>query len=108
SSIIATSCAIALSFTLNRNVVFADKDRPIKKLTRFILVSVVGVMLIQNLVYGLCLLMLQNHEAGIVNSVHVRFGFQSKNDFLVVNLSNLIASFAVMFWNYNGYRLFVF
>src|SRR5437867_489812 len=51
SIVIATTCAIAVSFLLNRNFVFLDKSHPAKKLVRFIVVSVIGVFLIQNIVY---------------------------------------------------------
>lgn len=108
SSFVATSCAVALSFVLNRNFVFIDKERPMKKLVRFILITAGGVLLIQNSVYALCLVVLHNHEAGVADVIHGYLGLQLSDSLIDVNLSNLIASFAVMFWNYNGYRIFVF
>jgi putative flippase GtrA len=108
SIVIATSCAIAVSFILNRNYVFIDKARPVKKLARFVAVSVVGVFLIQNSVYALCIVLLGNHESGITGVITSITGYRVNNNFVAINLSNLIASFVVMFWNYNGYRLFVF
>lgn len=93
SSILATSCAIAFSFTLNRSFVFQDKTQPLKKLARFTLISSGGVLLIQTSTYALGAMALQRI---------------TKNNFITINLSNLIASFVVMFWNYNGYRVFVF
>jgi putative flippase GtrA len=108
SIVIATSCAIAVSFILNRNFVFLDKTQPAKKLTRFILVSVIGVFLIQNAVYALCVLLLQDRTAAISSTIRDVTGYQVDRDFIDVNLSNLIASLAVMVWNYNGYSLFVF
>ncbi len=94
SSFIATACAVMLSFALNRSFVFVDKERPAKKLALFILVTAGGVLLIQNSVYALMLALLQHHGVN--------------NDFLVINLGNLVASLMVMIWNYNGYRIFVF
>lgn len=108
SIVLATSCAISVSFMLNRTFVFLDKERPAKKLARFIVVSVIGVFLIQNTVYAIGLALLRSHEAGVIHAVYSLSGVKLSNNFVDVNLSNLIASFAVMFWNYNGYKLFVF
>jgi len=108
SIIIATTCAIAVSFILNRSFVFLDKARPAKKLVRFIFVSVIGVFLVQNSVYAIGLALLHGREAGVVNAVYGLSGFRLSNNFIDVNLSNLVASFAILFWNYNGYKLFVF
>jgi len=93
SSIIATTCAIAFSFTLNRSFVFQDKSRPLGKFVRFAFISAGGVLLIQTSIYAVSIMALQSF---ITSSL------------VVINLSNLIASFVVMFWNYNGYRLIVF
>jgi putative flippase GtrA len=108
SIMIATACAIAVSFILNRNFVFQDKDRPAMKLARFVLVSVVGVFVIQNSVYVLCIALLHGHEAGIIGAFRNVSGYQLGSNFVDINLSNVVASLAVMFWNYNGYRIFVF
>ncbi len=108
SIVIATSCAITVSFILNRNFVFSDKERPIKKLPQFMVVSVLGVFLIQNSVYALCIVLLNHHEAGIAGVIQRGLGLRLSDSFVNVNLSNVIASLAVMFWNYNGYRIFVF
>ena len=90
SSLIATSCAIVFSFILNRNFVFMDKERPAKKFLVFIAITAGGVLLIQNSVYAV-LISLLNY-----------------NDLIEINVSNLLASLCVMFWNYNGYKIFVF
>jgi putative flippase GtrA len=108
SSFIATTCAMLFSFFLNRNFVFVDRTRPIKQLVLFIVVTVSGVLLVQNTVYALFIHVLHGHE-----SVFIRFGrnltgIHFSKDFIDVNLSNAIASVCVMFWSYNGYRLFVF
>jgi putative flippase GtrA len=108
SIVIATSCAIAVSFILNRSFVFKDKAQPTEKLARFVAVSVVGIFLVQNSVYALCIVLLRNHESGVIDVIKSITGYRVSNDFVDVNLSNLIASFGVMFWNYNGYKLFVF
>jgi putative flippase GtrA len=108
SIIIATACAIGVSFMLNRNYVFRDKDRPVKKLPRFVAVSVLGVFIIQNSVYGLCVLLLHNHEFGVIDAIQQLSSVHLSSSFVDINFSNAIASFAVLFWNYNGYKLFVF
>ncbi len=108
SIMIATACAIAVSFILNRNFVFQDKDRPIKKLARFVVVSVVGVFVIQTSVYAVCIALLHGHEAGIIGELRSIIGYRLSSNFVDINLSNVVASLAVLFWNYNGYRIFVF
>jgi len=108
SIVIATSCAIAISFILNRNFVFLDKDRPVTKLARFMVVSVAGVFLIQNGVYVIGIVLLHGHESEVIGTVQHITGYKLSSNFIDVNLSNFIASLAVMFWNYNGYRIFVF
>jgi putative flippase GtrA len=93
ASILATSCAILCSFLLNRNFVFRDRAEPLKKLVRFTFISAAGVLLVQTSSYAVFVAMLKH--------------FMS-NELVAINLGNLIASFVVMFWNYNGYRLVVF
>lgn len=108
SIIIATSCAIGVSFILNRSFVFADKSRPARKLVRFAVVSTLGVFIIQNLVYALGILLMDGHEGPIISAVQGPTGYELGKDFVDINFSNILASLAVMIWNYNGYRLFVF
>lgn len=94
ASVIATSAAIMCSFLTNRRFVFMDRDRSAQKFTRFVIVSALGVLLIQTSVYEVTLSLLTNAH-GTTNV-------------LLINLSNVVASAAVTFWNYNGYRLLVF
>ncbi|HUS25920.1 MAG TPA: GtrA family protein [Nevskiaceae bacterium] len=109
SSIIATSCAVAFSFALNRNFVFAHKTgKALHQLILFVVVTVSGVMLVQNAVFALGVRLLPGHETPLINLVESLAKLRLSPDFIDVNLSNAVASLAVMFWNYNGYRLFVF
>src|SRR6266568_3515052 len=85
----------AVSFLLNRSFVFLDKERPVRKLARFIMVSVAGVFLIQNSVYAVCLVLLHSREAGVIRTMQSITGYQLSSNFVDVNLSNLVASFAV-------------
>jgi hypothetical protein len=88
--------------------VFLDKERPARKLVLFIIVTVSGVLLVQNSVYALGVYLLHNHEVGVINVALRLIGVRLSSDFVDVNLSNAVASLLVMFWNYNGYRIFVF
>lgn len=95
SVILATGSAIIFSFALNRSFVFRDSSGPVKKFARFSLIASVGMLLIQTSLYSISLYLLgQQGQVG--------------NSIARVNISNLIASVGVMFWNYNGYRLIVF
>jgi len=108
SSFIATSCAVIFSFILNRNFVFLDKKRSAMKLVIFIAVTVSGILIVQNSIYALGIYLLHNHEVGVINLIHGLTKISLSKNFVDVNLSNVVASFLVMVWNYNGYRLLVF
>lgn len=108
SSFIATSCAVVFSFIMNRSVVFQDKSRTAQRLARFVLLTGTGVLLVQNSVYALGLALLHQHNLGLSGVIYSLTGVRLGVDFIDVNLSNVIASLCVMFWNYNSYRLFVF
>ena len=108
SSFIATGCAVIFSFILNRNFVFLDKKRPAMKLVIFIVVTVSGILIVQNSIYALGIYLLRNHEVGVINFIHGLTKISLSKNFVDVNLSNVVASLLVMVWNYNGYRWFVF
>lgn len=108
SSFIATGCAVIFSFILNRYFVFRHRGHIGKQMARFILITAVGVLLIQNLLYALGLYLLHKHEYGIINLVDNLTTIKVGSAFVDVNLSNIMASLGVMVWNYNGYRLHVF
>jgi putative flippase GtrA len=108
SSLLATSCAVVISFVLNRNFVFLDKERPAKRLVLFIFVTLSGVLLIQNSIYSIGILLLRHHEFGLIHIIHLLTQITLSPSFIDINLSNAVASLFVMIWNYNGYRIFVF
>jgi putative flippase GtrA len=93
SSVIATSCAILVSFVLNQSFVFRDNTEPYKKFVKFTALTALGVLLIQTTIYSVCI---------------VWFRHYFSSNFVVINLSNVIASLSVMFWNYNSYKFIVF
>jgi putative flippase GtrA len=105
---LATVCAISVSFLINRTFVFVDKGNPGRKLVRFVVISMAGVFMVQNGVYALALLLISGHEAPVISAAHSITGRGFSADFIDINCSNALASLAVMLWNYNGYRLFVF
>ncbi len=108
SSFMATSVAVLCSFVLNRYFVFKHNGHIGKQMLRFFIVTAVGVLLIQNLIYAIALHLLGFHEAGIISFVYSLVKIKVASSFVDVNLSNLVASMVVMIWNYNGYRLHVF
>ncbi len=93
SIVMGTATAIIISFLLNRSFVFKDKSRPFKKFIMFINVATIGTFAIQTFVF------IQ------ASNVVGRF---FDNNVIVINISNLLASFFVLFWNYNGYKYLVF
>lgn len=95
ASILATCCAIVFSFVFNRNFVFRDRSELTKKFARFSIIAAAGTLFIQTSLFTICLHLLR------------RQGLDD-NSVVQINISNFTASMCVMFWNYNGYRLFVF
>jgi putative flippase GtrA len=108
SAFIATLIAVAISFILNRSFVFGSRDRAVRQLVLFIVVTLTGVLLVQNMVYAVSNLILEGHEALLINTVHAIFGFKVAPNFVDINTSNILGAIGAMFWNYNGYKLFVF
>lgn len=109
SSIIATSCALAFSFVLNRNFVFGDKSkRAHKQLPAFIIVTVSGSLLVLNLIYILTLKVLNGHEGLIIDPIKTLTAITLAKNFVDINMSTVVGAVAALLWNYNGYRLFVF
>ena len=109
ASLIATTCALVFSFFLNRLFVFKDKSRKARKqIPAFIVVTISGSIVVLNLVYILSLRILKGNEHYLINSVDSILGIRLSNNFIDINLSTLIGAIVALFWNYNGYRLFVF
>jgi putative flippase GtrA len=108
ASIVATACAITLSFVLNRGFVFASRTQSAQKLPRFLLVSVAGVLFVQNTVFALCISLMRPHEADLTSLIGNFSGMRFYPSYVGINLSNAIATLTVMIWNYQGYKLFVF
>lgn len=92
SIIVATACAITVSYMLNSRFVFQTAHHSHERFVRFVLVSIFGVFLIQNSVYALCVFLLGDRVGS----------------FAAINASNAVGSLTVSLWNYHGYRLAVF
>jgi len=109
SSIIATSCALAFSFFMNRGFVFGDKTKKAhQQLPIFIIVTVTGSLLVLNLVYILSLKVLNGHEGLIIDPIKLVTSLTLTKNFVDINLSTVIGAIAALLWNYNGYKWFVF
>jgi putative flippase GtrA len=108
ASLIATFFAVIVSFTLNRNFVFSDKSRPLRQLVLFVIVTLSGVLIVQNGIFYVGITLLRGHESAIVALVKRVTGIALATSFVNVNVSNAVAALFVMVWNYNGYRFFVF
>jgi len=108
ASLIATLFAVVISFFLNRGFVFHNKSRSLRQPLLFAAVTLTGVLIFQNAIYGLFVVLLRSHTAPIRDLIHSVSGVKLSTNFIDINLSNLISSLFAMIWNYNGYRLFVF
>lgn len=109
SSILATSCALAFSFVMNRGFVFGDKTkRAYRQLPVFVIVTVTGSLLLLNAVYILSIRLLNGHERIITVPIHTVTGVMLSRSFVDINVATVIGAIAALIWNYNGYRWFVF
>lgn len=109
ASIISTSIALLFSFAVNRLFVFADKSETARRqFIPFVIVTVSGSLVVLNLVYVLSLRMLEGREQWIISLVHGLSGITLSPSFIDINLSTVFGAIVAIFWNYNGYRWFVF
>lgn len=109
SSIIATSCAIIFSFIMNRGFVFNDKTKEAhQQLPSFVLVTISGSLLVLNLVYFFSLKLLNGHEHLIIELVRKLTTISLTKHFVDINVSIVIGAAVALFWNYHGYKRFVF
>ena len=109
ASIIATSCALIFSFIMNRGFVFDDKTRHARQqLPIFVIVTISGSLVLLNLVYALSLHLLNGHEHFIIDPFKSLTSITLKKSFVDINTSTIIGAVVALFWNYNGYKRFVF
>ncbi len=109
ASIISTTCALIFSFIMNRNFVFADKSKKAhQQAPAFILVTISGSFIILNLVYILSLKILNGHEGLFIEPVKVLTSVVLSKSFIEINVSTVAGAVVALFWNYNGYKWFVF
>lgn len=107
SNVIATGCALLLSFILNRTFVFMHHGHWVKKLLLFACVTIVGTLLVNNVVYILSLSVLRTYSYDIT-SVLRHLHLKAAPDFIEINGSAAVATLFSLAWNYNGYRKIVF
>jgi putative flippase GtrA len=109
ASIIATICALIYSFVLNRKFVFHSHDsNSARQVLLFVIVTLTGMLLIHNMVYMLTIIILTNREQVIIGAIRSITGVAVRSDFVDINISTIVGAIFALFWNYNGYRLFVF
>ena len=109
SSLVATICAVTFSFFLNRDFVFKAKDKTAMRVVAlFALVTLSGMLIIHNATYALFIHLLSGHEARIGTFLFTITGQTFSSDFIDINLATVFGAIAVLVWNYNGYRFFVF
>ena len=109
SSIISTTCALLFSFVMNRGFVFGDKSRTARQqLPAFVAVTITGSLLVLNLVYALSVHLLEGNEHILIDPIKNLTGIVFSKSFIDINVSTVIGAAVALFWNYNGYRWFVF
>jgi len=105
NSISATVIA-CFSFVMNRKYVFKAKKTPNHYAIYFILITLSGLYLVQNLV-----IFIITHNPELVNplvSLINFIGIDINESLIVANIAKAIATVATMVWNYMLYKHFVF
>lgn len=110
SSIVATCFAIMYSFFLNRSYVFRQQKTGglSRHAVKFIIVTMIGMLLIHNTVFALSILYLDGSGSYIGVSIKELLKNSVSINFVTINLATIAGAIIAMIWNYNGYRLFVF
>ncbi len=109
ASIFATSLTLVISFILNRGFVFEDRSKNTgRQIISFIMVTALGTILFLNIIYAVSLKLFSGHESFIINTTYRISKIKLSPSFVDINASTAIMTGVAMFWNYNGYKLFVF
>ena len=100
ANIVSTSIALGVSLVLNRNFTFKHRGLfGIKHVTRYVLITLAGLWILQPIVISLMVSLINNHPAGIMI-----FGFSIS----AVLIGKLCATVVTMIWNYVLYGKLVF
>lgn len=105
---ISATLAALVSFILNRSFVFRSHDTPHHYALYFVLITLSGLYLIQNLIIWVVL----HSFSGVAQTVQdglAAIGITSISaEFILVNTAKAIGTLGSMIWNYNMYKHFVF
>lgn len=109
SSLVATVCAITMSFILNRRIVFNVRtSRLVRQAILFVAVTITGMLLIHNTVYIIMTNLLSPIEPYISHLLQDLVGISPRNDVVGINVATMIGAAVTMVWNYIAYRWIVF
>jgi len=109
ANIASTSIAMAFSFVMNFFLVFTPADDAnTNHAFRFLVITVLGLYVIQNAVIWLMTNVFTQPVAYMVRSVSKIPMFRSKTMLLERNFVKLSATIASLTWNYLWYRYYVF
>ncbi len=110
ANMISVSVAITVSYLLNHAVVFkqvGDGSDHKRRITLFVLITLTGAFVIQNVVIYLFAHVI-TFPAAIVQSITDALGLNLSTAFVILNTAKLAATVCTMAWNYLLYRKFVF
>lgn len=107
SSIVATIFAISYSFVLNKNFVFRSSAAVRSEVVSFVIVTVIGVLILHNLVY-VGVIYLLDHQIAITDIVEKTLNYRFSKDSIEINIATVFGAVVALLWNYNGYKRFVF
>lgn len=100
ANIISTSVALGVSLILNKKFTFKHHGLfGIKHVTRYVLITLAGLWILQPIIISLMVSLINNHPAGIMI-----FGFSIS----AVLIGKLCATVVTMIWNYVLYGKLVF
>jgi len=111
-NIVSFSVAVINSYFLNKHWTFKDQDRSNepKKLTQFLVVSVIGAGINSGILYFITTIVPRptetlNYVSGILPVIG---DFLSNPEVFWLNIAKVFAIGASMVWNFLGYKFFVF
>ena len=106
---ISVSVAMLISFFLNKQIVFRDSGQSyVKKMILFIVITALGLYVIQNIVIAIMIHYL-TWPASVCSDLLHSIGFKQLSDtFITLNFAKVIATGFSLVWNFFMYKKYIF
>jgi putative flippase GtrA len=106
---LSASVAATVSFFFNKHFVFQSKHTPNHFMVRFLIITLSGLYILQNLVVVGSLELLEHPVGTYVADVTKELsGISVTAHFIAINGAKLLGTACTIAWNYSLYKVFVF